>query len=582
MGFARDGRRILTVGTRSVRTWMLATGELASETARGPRGGGLAGSALAPQVDRWVTIAMAGDAHEFRIWNVATGDYLGEVPFPAGTSRFYAMDPSATRVLVGPDDGRFITLFSLDEGRVLATLDTGEVPAGAERSYFTMAFLGDGRIVGSTISGGIQRWEADGSGGTPIVEPLFREDGLEPNRLNELVGAPSGPFFAAVYSDGTRVYDANGTKRQEALEFYTPLAFSAGGERLVTRDHARLVVFDSKGAEVQSWALEAQQPGRLAISADGRWIAFGMDDGSFSAREIGAAPAAAAAPRRADVLPGAPSSLSATADGRALLIGCSDGSILSWALDAKSPAPLPSHGYDSYVSARVRDDGRMVTVGNNVLRCLAPDGTLEMECSIGNNVPAWSPDARLVAYFAREQALVVDTATGIGRIVATPMATDDPASSFDTGAVSNGGRIAAYCAERIEIFDAAGKLLRTVLRPMEPEPPPGMRPSIAFITEDRVAFGDTVRGGGVFDIATGETFGFAGPLTVAATDPARGRVAFRRLGEDETMALWHAAAPNVLVNIETPDAPSLATFLSTGQLVTTSGDRRIVVWEIDA
>lgn len=578
IAFARDGR-ILTVGTRSVRTWMAATGELAAETERGPRDGRLQSGILSPLSDRWIAVAYLEQRQELRIWNLATGAYQGEITLPDESRYITRFSADGTRVLLSmSDDGRFQKIFSIEEGRFIGSLDTGAVVEGVARPNLALAFLPDGTVMGCDPDGAIRRWDGNAPLGRVVVPALLREEGNDLNLVSEIHGAPAGTLFAAVYYDGVRVYDVDGKKRQEMKEFYSPLAFSRDGERIVLRDHKSLSVFDASGARLQSWSLEALSPSRVAIRGDGRWVAFGMDDGAFATREVGATTAPVASERRRDVLPGAVMSLRTTPDGAAFLLGCSDGSLLSWRLGAETPVRLPAHGNESYAIAR--PDGTIVSCGATILRRYAPDGTLEMECAAAEGRPGWSPDGSHVVFLSPKRAAILDTTTGQARDVLLPDAPDRKGQFFrEEVALSNSGRMALMIREGLWVFEPDGRLLHSHLFAKVLESNVWTSMSLAFVSDDVLAWGDSVRGGGLFLVETGELVvaGTEG-LSVVAVDSSRGRVAFQR---GTGIALYDASGREWLAELDSPDYCVVA-FLPDGrQVATASADRRIIIWEID-
>jgi hypothetical protein len=149
----------------------------------------------------------------------------------------------------------------------------------------------------------------------------------------------------------------------------------------------------------------------------------------------------------------------------------------------------------------------------------------------------------------------------------------------DVVAVSDSGHVAFMLRDGIRVFDAEGRPLGTYLLPPLADPKLWSSYSVAFVSDDVLAWADSVRGGGLLLRSTGELLSASGePLALIAVDTARKRIAFQRRA---SIALYDAVAREWIAELDVPDYCVVA-FLPDGkQIATASADRRIVIWEID-
>jgi WD40 repeat protein len=262
VAFAPDGGHVLSSGHDAVaRLWDVKTGRevkaFVGHTAP------LNSVAFVPGTDLVVSAAMDGTT---RLWDVTTGKEVRQV---AGWKA--AVSPDGRRLVTG-DAGGLVRVWTVDTGLELARWE------GHRGECCTVAFSPDGRRV---LSGGedktVRLWDA-----------------ATGKLLHQFDGHAAGVWHAAFAPDGRHAVSTGSkdkTVRLWRLPAPPPVAAAFAGHRgsvadvVLTPDGGRLVSLDNhgkllvrefpSGKAVREFATEADGWTGLAVSPDGKRVAFG-------------------------------------------------------------------------------------------------------------------------------------------------------------------------------------------------------------------------------------------------------------------------------------------------------------------
>ena len=589
LAIARDGN-VLTVGEADARRWMLATGEMAQRTERGPRGGRKWAGEVLPDVERFIAwLEIENDRYAFRTWDLATGAFLGEVA-PAETYEergLLGFDRDGRRALLtNGSDGATPVVVSLEDGSLLARL-----VGGFERAFF----LSTGEIVSPTAGGALLLFDANGANPREIIAPREAPEGsFEPGPMKVLghATATGAPVFAAQYGDELAVYDRSGALRFTKRDSWPPLAFSHDGERFAASAAGRIVVSDRSGEEVASFSSDAASFDYLALGRDARMLIAASSAGEIHVRSTAASERPAAP--RASVLPGQVASLTSAPDSASIVVACNNGEILHWALAEPAPTRLPGAGRTA-ASVWYLPDGRLAIATPSTVRVVAPN----LRDLVGESVVS-GPDIIRNAegtlascITSGMRATTFDIASGA---ILRDVVLESDAPVFLLGgflpfvwfALSPGGWIARYDSHnRIEVWNPEGRVVHRqgphVVAGAEPPLAMGWR-SLEFLSDGELLAGTQEVGTHLIDIAAKTSQivfdGMTGRLS--ALDLRRRRAAFAGVLEatgDHGFVVWDLDAKSRWQECPTGAESARANFLEDGSLVTWTPDRRIVVWE---
>ncbi|WP_170764880.1 hypothetical protein [Ruegeria lacuscaerulensis] len=332
-----------------------------------------------------------------------------------------AFSPDGTRIVSAGDDGT-VRLWQLDGTPAGIPLE------GQGNWVLSAAFSPDGRRVASGGEGGIVRfWELDG---TPLGSSRERHG----DYVTSLAFSPDGMRIVSGADDGTlRLWELNGTPVGQPFGghdwWVASVAFSPDGTRIVS---------GGNDGKVRLWALDGSPVGKpfdghggnavwsVSFSPDGTRIVSGGIDGTLRLWEIDGTPLGK--PIEAHV--GPVYSLAFSPDGTRFVSAGDDGLVRLWALDGK-PVGLPFKGHGSPVrSAAFSLDGTRIVSGEG-------DGNRGYTYRGETKVQVWELDGTPV------HAPV----EGCNSSLVGYLATD---------------RLAAWCIDRLAVFDARLDLLGSV------------------------------------------------------------------------------------------------------------------------
>lgn len=582
---------MVTGSDAEARLWVLATGELARRTERGPRRGRVMSSVLRPAIAQWGAFVSVDESHAFRRWDLDSGAYLGEVPLQVEPGAWMmAADATLTRGIFGQGyenmNGRPV-LVSLEDGAPLAVLtDSWEG---------TATFLSDGRIVSGTVEWAVYVWDPEGRNPEPLVPPgpptEQSETGPLPPRIHQIVPCAGPPLFAVHYWDLISIFDGGGRLVREIRDHVTPSAFSRDGKRFASHASSggRLGVFDvASGREVHAINADNRPIEVLAFSADNRRLATADGSGDITVRTLEGPDTVAIAFPPADTanLPGMARGLAA--DGRTLLLACEGGEVFEWSLERRAaPVRIASMGRGSLVGTTVHVvEGNVRVVHNGAsFMTLTRDGTLLAEGVLADGSLECSPGGSRFAEITTNSVVHLDLATGRvlseHRLAPTPLPPLESQSYLPGRALSDGGRVACVDDSRLAVWEPDGRPVSAI-----PNATLGLGPApyyrCLFLDEDQVAI-TSLQSGAVVTLSTGNVRAYpSGVATMLAYDPKRRRLLQSASGEHGESILVVRDADDSEVVCEIPIESSLCTaiFLDDGALVTSHEDRRVIVWEI--
>lgn len=592
---ARDGN-ILTIGNDGeVRRWMLATGEMATRTSRGPRDGYASDLFLLPEIERYLAFfVFQGGRLAFRTWDLRSGAYLGEVALADG------LQEQRTVIAVDRDGRRALHSTNAERAEpVLVSIEDGSMIGRLDGAHERGVFLSTGEIVAPDIGGEIRVWDPEGTRSRALLAPRPPPLGVEdrtPMRVQQIFASRTHPLFAVAYDYRVVVFSNDGKELFELAEHYPPVVFSPSGERIALNASGRIVIYDLAGAEKGAVSTDAIPLDSFAIGLDHRVIVGAQSSGELHARSTATAlpSPGAAAERKATVLPGEITTISTAPTGGNIAFGCTSGDLLLWEPGQSVPARLPGTGRAS-PTLRYLPDGRLVVVSYQMLRVLSPS-THELFAEIAGANDLLSPDGRLGCSYSNAGRLIVyETENGVVRsdVVLEDTSIPPPTQGFqlssDSTALAADGSFAWLKESEIRVWGLDGRLrAKNSLATFAtlPDSPFLYSRSIAYLTNDELLVSDSLSG--IHILHTGrnqwETLTQEKDMQLTALDPARRRAALsRKIPElDE----WGVSVFDLDSRSMLFDAPSdggghhtRAEFLADGSLVTATVDRRLVVWE---
>ncbi len=280
VSFSHDGKRLVSLGYRSVRMWNLA-GALEKQALSGHSGGI---SALAFSPDGKLLVS-AGKDHIVRFWDPVTGSVIRELRGFAAPPQSVNFDPSghflATTEYTPPGA---VKLWDARSGEQLST-----VPGSAGPGYNAADFSRDGKHLVVCGESGVKLWS--------VVDVAKAEDGRPQWSFKEAAHparnitysvcfSPDAQFFA--WTDGWRVTVCErATGQMHSWPAHTfgllSLSYLPDGKRfvLVNIDTGMIEVRDATGGEVKvTFGRKELVHGisiHTALSPDGNWLAVGGD-----------------------------------------------------------------------------------------------------------------------------------------------------------------------------------------------------------------------------------------------------------------------------------------------------------------
>jgi len=224
-----------------------------------------------------------GDTGTLRIWEVASGNQLLELPVPAGL-----FTPDGKQV-VGHKYDKTISLFDVASGREVRRWETSE-------PIVSLALAPDGKqVVSGHVDNVLRLWDLE------TRKELRKFEGhVEPAGV---VFSPDGKQILSASKDKTvRLWEVESGKLVRTFEDFkdaTPIEghdlvvqafFLPGGRQIagsVWGTDKTLVVWDAAdGTVVRKLDLGADHHKDVAISPDGRWLLTGHEDRTVRVRDL--------------------------------------------------------------------------------------------------------------------------------------------------------------------------------------------------------------------------------------------------------------------------------------------------------
>ena len=524
--FSPDGARIVTASEdKTARVWDVATGEPLGEPMR--HEAGVSAASFSPDGARIVTAC--GDS-TVRVWDAATGKPLGEPMRHENT---------VNEASFSPDGGRIVTA-SWDHTARVWDAATGKPlgePIRHEDTVYSASFSSDGAWI-VTASGDHTARIWDAATGRPLGEPVRHEDAVQCASFS-----PEGSRIVTASWDHTAiVWDlATGKPLGEPMrhpDIILSASFSPDGARIVTAsgDHTARI-WDAATGKPLGGPLRHEE---MVISA------------SFSP------------------------------DGARIVTASRDKTARLWDAGTGAPPGEPLRHENAVFFASFSPDGvRIVTASDKTARMWdtvtgKPLGE-PMRHENFVNFANFSPDGvRIVTASIDKTARIWDAATG--KPLGEPMRHED--AVYSASFSPEGSRIVTASVDKTaRVWDAAtGKPLGEPMRHEAGVSAASFSPDGARIV---TASGDTTAR--VWDAATGKPLGepmrHGNTVNDARFSPEGSRIVTACW--DRTAQVWDAATGKPLGEpLRHDDVVQSASFSDDGaRIVTASNDKTARVWD---
>ncbi|WP_238845190.1 WD40 repeat domain-containing protein [Nocardia terpenica] len=346
--------------------------------------------------DGKMVVTSGADDNSIRMWNVGTGQQVGELNGHTDTVNSLAITGDGKRLVSGSVDGT-IRLWDIDAKRQVGSA----IQAGGPVT--SLALSPDGkRILSSEFdnaenTGVVRFWDIDS--GKPTAE-LTSTNGTG---MGSVAYSPDGRTFAFASSDGfVNVYDANTLAQTiQPLHGDRPadsVTFSPDGTHIATGDdfHQVHVWEVSSGRETASFATVQNTVEAVRFSLDGRRIVIAAADDTVSVwdastgQQIGLPFVGHNKPVN---------SIAISPDGENIASGGDDKTLRFWTMSA---LPLLGHQGDVLEVAFSPDGKRIASVGPDGIRLWDASSRTQTNAPFTGHSGvvtsvAFSPDGRYLA-----------------------------------------------------------------------------------------------------------------------------------------------------------------------------------------
>jgi WD40 repeat protein/transcriptional regulator with XRE-family HTH domain len=408
VALSADGA-LLAAGTSTGEVWLWRVADRTPLLQLQGHSGGVWGAALSADGR---LAASSGEDGTVRLWDATRGRALATLRGHAGTVRGVALSADGRRVASGGGDGT-VRVWDASSGQPLLTLE------GHSGGVWGVALSADGRLLASgSDDGSVRLWEGE------TGRPLAALQGTTGGVMSVALSA-DGEIVAGGGEDGVvRVWDTtthrvlatlhgdNGVVWRVALSREGQLLATGAGDGTVRlwsigpvadveptplarpsaalRGHAgvvcgvalsadgRLVASGSDDGSVRLWEGETGRPlavlhghragvRRVAVSADGRLVASGGEDPTVQVWEVGTGRSVATIHGHAGAIWG----VALSGDGQLAASGGADGALRLWDVRRELPLASVAAHVGGVWDVALSDDGRLVATGGG-------DGTLRL------------------------------------------------------------------------------------------------------------------------------------------------------------------------------------------------------------
>jgi len=361
---------------------------------------------ISPDGRRLVTI---GEDSLVKLWRFPKGRLEAVLRGHTGWGVSIEFSPDGRRILSANGDGT-VRQWSVRGRRALSTLSGHSAAANAA------AYSRDGRrIVTCGVDGRVRLWSTAGS----LLASLPGPSKDTPDcRI-----APDGRFVAAAMGNEVRLWLVEGVDRARPLFKHgwqvANMGCQMNGGRVASAalDGAVHVHDVAKGRAVASFPPHARDNKGLALSPDGRWLAWGADDGS-----VGLRPADdGGRSRLLGKHDGRATTVAFSPDSSTVISGGEDGGLRLWRVGDGEAAGAPRHhGGKLHAAAWAPDGQRLASAGEGGIRvwrvgAAEPERQIVVADAVLTSV-AWAADgASLVSGGTDRTVRIHDAATGAQR-----------------------------------------------------------------------------------------------------------------------------------------------------------------------